>query len=84
MEHFSKFSTPEIPKFDGLYDHYSMLIETTPDTPEQHQHLEEIKLKDIKAKSYSFQETDHTILEIIHVCNTKKIGIPCEESIMVI
>ena len=82
-ESFVQFA---IPRFDGHYDHWSMLMENflrskeywtvvvsvvakpTEDvvlTDAQKTELEELKLKDLKAKNYIFQAIDRSILETI-------------------
>lgn len=89
----SNFAQPSIPKFDGDYDHWSMLIEnllrskeywslietgyTEPDPKEtvttaERKTLEELKLKDLKAKNYLFQVIDKLILKTIILKNTSK------------
>ncbi|XP_070675833.1 uncharacterized protein [Malus domestica] len=77
---------PAIPKLDGHYDHWSMLMEnflrskeywnlveigiTTAaegsESGEAHKKiLDELKLKDLKAKNYLFQAIDWSVLETI-------------------
>ncbi|KAI5447810.1 hypothetical protein KIW84_015310 [Lathyrus oleraceus] len=85
----ANFVSVSIPKFDGNYDHWSMVMEnllrskeywvvvesgysqpTNMDrmTKTQKQNLEEMKLKDLKAKNYLFQSLDKSILKT----NTQK------------
>ena len=88
------FVQPSIPRFNGHYDHWSMLMEnflrskeywslietgyTEPEpgapplTETQQKMLEELKLKDLKAKNYLFQAIDITILETILEKDTAK------------
>lgn len=87
------FSSPAIPKFDGDYDHWSLVMEnllrskeywtvvesgfTQPRADEemtaaQKKALEEMKLKDLKAKNYLFQSLDKTILKTITQKETSK------------
>lgn len=87
------FSSPAIPKFDGDYDHWSMVMEnllrskeywtvvesgyTQPGADEeltaaQKKTLEEMKLKDLKAKNYLFQSLDKTILKTMTQKETSK------------
>jgi len=74
---------PAIPRFDGHYDHWSMLMEkflrskeywnliemgiTT--AAEDHdlgeKAIDDLRLKDLKAKNYLFQAIDRSILETI-------------------
>lgn len=89
----SNFAQPAIPKFDGDYDHWSMVMENLlrskeywtvvesgynePEKPEtltaeQRKTLEELKLKDLKAKNYLFQSLDRTILKTITLKETSK------------
>ena len=94
----SSFVQPAIPKFDGQYDHWAMLMEnflrsewyqdlvengipaTTEDiiftnavfTDAQKKHIEDQKLKDLKAKNYLFQALDHSILETVLNKDTPK------------
>ena len=87
------FAQPSIPKFDGDYDHWSMLMEnllrskeywtvvesgySQPGekevlTADQKKTLEEMKLKDLKAKNYLFQSIDKSILKTITQKETSK------------
>lgn len=89
----SSFSQPAIRRFDGDYDHWSMLMEnllrskeywtvvesgfSKPDgdevlTAQQKKTLEEMQLKDLKAKNYLFQSLDRTILKTITQKETSK------------
>lgn len=89
----SGFSQPAIPKFDGDYDHWSMVMEnllrskeywtvvesgySQPGNEEvltaaQKKTLEEMQLKDLKAKNYLFQSLDRTILKTITQNETSK------------
>lgn len=89
----SSFAQPSIPKFDGDYDHWSMVMEnllrskeywtvvesgySQPDDEEvltaaQRKTLEEMKLKDLKAKNYLFQSLDKSILKTITQKETSK------------
>ena len=84
---------PAIPKFDGYYNHWVMLMENflhseeywdlvengisaaTEDivfTDAQKKHIEDQKLKDLKAKNYLFQALDRSILETILNKDTAK------------
>nr|KYP40287.1 hypothetical protein KK1_038401 [Cajanus cajan] len=64
-----------IPKFDGHYDHWSMLMENLLKSKEYWnlvedgivavKNIEESKLKDLKAKNYLFQAIDRSIMETI-------------------
>ena len=73
-----------VPKFDGHYDHWEILMENfllskeywglvenrIPTAAEgltnaQRKNIEDQKLKDLKAKNYLFQATDHSVLETI-------------------
>ena len=77
------FVQPAIPKFDGHYDHWSMLMENFLRSKEywnlvengitaaaegskssevQKKTLDELKLKDLKAKNYLFQVIDRSII----------------------
>lgn len=87
------FVQAAIPRFDGHYDHWSMLMENFLRSKEywqvieggvvepageavltdaQKRTLEELKLKDLKAKNYLFQAIDRTILETILNKDTSK------------
>lgn len=87
------FVQPAIPKFDGHYDHWSLLMENfmrskeywcaienginepeagVAQTEAQQKRLEELKLKDLKAKNYLFQAIDRDLLETILEKNTSK------------
>ncbi|KAK6921912.1 hypothetical protein RJ641_012419 [Dillenia turbinata] len=75
------FVQPSIPHFDGHYAHWSMLMENFLRSKEYWQvvsngileaaagaadaEVEALKLKDLKAKNYSFQAIDRSILETI-------------------
>lgn len=95
MAETSNFAQPSIPKFDGDYDHWSMLMEnllrskeywsivetgyTEPPLAEKEKlgaaekkSLEELKLKDLKAKNYLFQSIDKSILKTIIQKDTSK------------
>ena len=80
----SSFVQPAVPKFDGHYDHWAMLMENFLRSKEywglvengipaaaegltdaQRKNIEDQKLKDLKAKNYLFQATDHSVLETI-------------------
>lgn len=78
---------PCIPKFDGDYDHWSMLMENllrskeywciiekdyTKSPAATGKTLEEQKLKDLKAKNYLFQSIDKSILKTIIQKDTSK------------
>ncbi|XP_073292954.1 uncharacterized protein [Primulina huaijiensis] len=89
------FVQAAIPRFDGHYDHWSMLMENFLRSKEywqvieggvaepageaaltdaQRKTLEELKLKDLKAKNYLFQAIDRSILEtILHKDTSKQI-----------
>nr|DAD29770.1 TPA_asm: hypothetical protein HUJ06_031238 [Nelumbo nucifera] len=67
------FVQPAVPRFDGHYDHWSMLMENFLRSKEYWQ-LEELRLKDLKAKNYLFQAIDRSILEtILHKDTSKHI-----------
>lgn len=87
------FSQPSIPKYDGDYDHWSLVMENllrskeywvivesgyqlpaegVAVTPAQRKTLEELQLKDLKAKNYLFQSLDKTILKTIQQKETSK------------
>lgn len=88
------FVQPAIPRFDGHYDQWSMLMEnflrskefwslietgyTEPDagapplTEAQQKRLDDLKLKDLKAKNYLYQAIDRSILETILDKSTSK------------
>ncbi|XP_050902807.1 uncharacterized protein LOC127115267 [Lathyrus oleraceus] len=89
----ANFVSTSIPKFDGDYDHWSMVTENllrskeywvvvesgysqpmSMDgmTPTQKQNLEEMNLKDLKAKNYLFQSLDKSILKTITQKETSK------------
>ncbi|KAH9794818.1 Integrase catalytic domain-containing protein [Citrus sinensis] len=89
----SNFAQPSIPKFDGDYDHWSMLMEnllrskeywsiietgyTEPAEAEtltatQKKTLEDLKLKDLKAKNYLFSAIEKSILKTIIQKSTSK------------
>ena len=89
----ANFSPASIPKFDGDYDHWSMVMEnllrskeywvvvesgytepTSRDgmTAVQIKNLDEMKLKDLKAKNYLFQSIDKSILKTITQKETSK------------
>ena len=84
---------PAIPKFDGHYDHWALLMENflrskeywglvengipelvegTPLTEVERKHIDDQKLKDLKAKNYLFQALDRSILETILNKDTSK------------
>ena len=82
---------PAIPKFDGYYDHWAMLMENFLHSKEywdlvengipaanivftdtQKKHIEDQKLKDLKAKNCLFQALDRSILETILNKDTTK------------
>jgi len=91
----SSFVQPAVPKFDGHYDHWAMLMkkflrskeywgvvenevpaaaEGVDLTDAQRKHIDDQKLKDLKAKNYLFQALDRSILEtIIHKDTSKNI-----------
>lgn len=87
------FSAPSIPKFDGDYDHWKMVMEnllrsreywpvvendyTLPregeeQTYAQKKTLDDLMLKDLKAKNYLFQSLDKSILRTITKKGTSK------------
>ncbi|KAH0683402.1 hypothetical protein KY289_021154 [Solanum tuberosum] len=87
------FVQPAIPRFDGHYDHWSMLMENFLRSKEfwpvvstgvqepvagtalsevQKAELDNLRLKDLKAKNYLFQAIDRSILEIILCKDTSK------------
>nr|DAD19628.1 TPA_asm: hypothetical protein HUJ06_021091 [Nelumbo nucifera] len=76
------FVQPAIPRFDGHYDHWSMLMENFLRSKEywslvetgyeEPQAGEAMKLKDMKVKNYLFQAIDRTILETILQKDTSK------------
>ncbi|XP_074592431.1 uncharacterized protein LOC141848281 [Curcuma longa] len=81
----SNFVQPAIPRFDGHYDHWSMLMENFLRSKEywtvvisgvekskEDAALTEEQLKDLKAKNYLFQAIDRSILETILCKNTAK------------
>ncbi|XP_074363226.1 uncharacterized protein LOC141703678 [Apium graveolens] len=89
----ANFAAASIPKFDGDYDHWSMIMKNflrskeywvavekgynEPDsrdklTPAEITSLEEMKLKDLKAKNYLFQSIDKSILKTITQKETSK------------
>ncbi|WOG92341.1 hypothetical protein DCAR_0311605 [Daucus carota subsp. sativus] len=77
MANTSNFAQPSIPKFEGNYDHQSMLMENLLRSKEywsiknknfgiaEKENLEELKLKDLKAKNYLFQSIDKLVLKTI-------------------
>ncbi|KAL6321847.1 hypothetical protein AAG906_035546 [Vitis piasezkii] len=69
-----QFAQPAIQRFDGHYDHWSMLMENFLRLKESEfeKRLDEMKLKDLKVKNYLFQAIDRTILETILQKNTSK------------
>jgi len=95
MAEAHNFSTPCIPKFDGDYDHWSLLMEkllrskeywsvvesgfTEPKENEpigtvQQKTLDDVRLKNLKAKNYLFQAIDKSILKTItHKETTKQM-----------
>lgn len=89
----ASFAATSIPKFDGDYDHWSMVMENLLRSKEywvavesgysepkskdgmtaaQITDLEEMKLKDLKAKNYLFQSIDKSILKTITKKETSK------------
>ncbi|XP_018500376.1 uncharacterized protein LOC108866362 [Pyrus x bretschneideri] len=89
----SSFVQPAIPKLDGHYDHWSMLMENflrskeywslieigvpavaegVDPTEVQKKTIEDLRLKDLKAKNYLFQAIDRSILETILKKDTAK------------
>ncbi|KAM2122529.1 hypothetical protein ACFX1Q_020194 [Malus domestica] len=89
----SSFVQPAIPRLDGHYDHWSMLMENflrskeywglvetgvpaaaddSSITDVQKKTIEDLKLKDLKAKNYLFQALDRSILETILKKDTAK------------
>ncbi|XP_068336488.1 uncharacterized protein [Pyrus communis] len=89
----NNFVQSAIPRFDGHYDHWSMLMENFLRSKEywnlveneitaaaegskssevQKKTLDELKLKDLKAKNYLFQVIDRSILETILKKDTAK------------
>ncbi|KAL6129836.1 hypothetical protein ACLB2K_068218 [Fragaria x ananassa] len=89
----SNFAQPSIPKFDGDYEHWSMLMEDLMRSKEywglietgfsepadvetltaaQRKTLEELRLKDLKAKNYLFQSIGKSILKTILQKDTSK------------
>nr|DAD45562.1 TPA_asm: hypothetical protein HUJ06_003792 [Nelumbo nucifera] len=64
------FVQPAIPRFDGHYDHWSLLMENFLRSKEYWQEAQ--KLKDLKAKNYLFQDIDRSILETILCKDTSK------------
>lgn len=89
----SSFVQPAIPRFDGHYDHWAMLMENLlrskeywslvetgipamPEEGEQNQEqrklIEEMYVKDLKAKNYLFQAIERSILETILCKDTSK------------
>ena len=89
----ANFMGASIPKFDGDYDHWSMVMKnllrskeywiavesgyTEPESRDKMSaaeitSLEEMKLKDLKAKNYLFQSLDKSILKTITQKETSK------------
>ncbi|KAM7485656.1 hypothetical protein LguiA_001665 [Lonicera macranthoides] len=89
----NNFAQPCIPKFDGDYDHWSLLMENLLRSKEywvaievgyvepaegktlaaaQKKILEEMKLKDLKAKHYLFSSIDKTIMKTMTQKETDK------------
>jgi hypothetical protein len=86
----NSFVQPAIPRFDGHYDHWSMLMENflrskeywslietgitaaAEDKDLREKTIDELKLKDLKAKNYLFQAIDRSILETILKKDTAK------------
>jgi hypothetical protein len=86
----NSFVQPAIPRFDGHYDHWSMLMENflrskeywnlievgitaaTEDNDLGEKAIEDLRLKDLKAKNYLFQAIDRSILETILKKDTAK------------
>ncbi|RXH75624.1 hypothetical protein DVH24_039323 [Malus domestica] len=78
MAYENSFVQPAIPRLDGLYDHWSMLMENFLRSKEYWNLVEvgitaavegsdsdELKLKDLKANNYLFQAIDRSTLETI-------------------
>ncbi|CAN6694131.1 unnamed protein product [Malus baccata var. baccata] len=76
----SGFVQASIPKLDGHYDHWAMLMENFLRSKEywtslaegQRKVFEDQKLKDLKAKNYLFQAIDRAVLETILNKDTAK------------
>jgi len=86
----NSFVQPAIPRFDGHYDHWSMLMENfvrskeywnlievgitaaAEDNDLGEKVIEDLRLKDLKAKNYMFQAIDRSILETILKKDTAK------------
>ncbi|KAL6320044.1 hypothetical protein AAG906_004438 [Vitis piasezkii] len=72
------FVQPAIPRFDGHYDYWSMLMENFLRSKEYLQVVSEDKiegqrLKYLKTKNYLFQAIDRSILETILCKDTSQI-----------
>ncbi|CAM8991569.1 unnamed protein product [Rhodiola kirilowii] len=93
MAEASNFAQPGIPKFDGDYDYWSLLMENLLRSKElwnvvetgfaepgpkdelsaaQKKTLDEVKLKDLKAKNFLFNSIDKIVLKTITMKNTSK------------
>ena len=83
----SSFVQPAIPKFDGYYDHWALLMENFLRSKEYWGLIEngvpaaaegvvltdeDQQLKDLKAKNYLFQALDRSILKTILTKDTVK------------
>ncbi|GKC58344.1 retrovirus-related pol polyprotein from transposon TNT 1-94 [Tanacetum coccineum] len=87
----SSFGQPNIPKFDGDHEHWSLLMENLLRSKEywcvvetgipakgenvtaaQRKNIDEMKLKDLKAKNYLFSSIDKSILKTITKKDTSK------------
>lgn len=82
------FLQPSIPKFDGHFDHWALLMENllwskdywsvvatgipTLATNATPENAEDVKLKDLKAKNYLFQSIERSIIETITKKDTAK------------
>ncbi|RDY10866.1 hypothetical protein CR513_04539, partial [Mucuna pruriens] len=67
----ANFVQPAIPRFDGHYDHWSMLMENFLRSKEYWQVVSD-EIPDLKGKNYLFQAIDHPILETILCKDTSK------------
>lgn len=84
----SSFAQPSIPRFDGDYEHWSLLMENllrskehwcvieaeipSDDESINKKELEELRLKDLKAKNYLFAAIDKSTLKTITKRDTAK------------
>ncbi|XP_024989284.1 uncharacterized protein LOC112523842 [Cynara cardunculus var. scolymus] len=76
----SSFSQPNIPKFDGDYEYWSLLMENLLRSKEYWSVVEtevptnnaELKLKDLKAKNYLFAAIDKNVLKTFTKRETSK------------